>query len=310
MLQKGFLDIFILAMLWGPSFLFIKIASKDVQPLSLVCLRVSFGCALLYSLCKLKQIRFPKTLTLWKHGLILGFFLNGLPFICFNFAMKTIPTSLGSLINGITPILTVILANIFLADEKITLSRSIGILIGLSGFAILFIPKLLSGDANFDLFGMFLALVASLCYAIGMVYAKKHVQKAPPLVMPIIQLLSSLIYLIPLACYFEGPIHLLDMSMSSAAAISGLAILGTMLAYIVYYRIILHHGATAVSMVTYLLPVIGTLLGMIFLNEKINAAFYIASILILVGLMVMNGNFTIFRKIMSFRYTRMKIKPI
>ena len=295
MFQKGFLDIFILAMLWGPSFLFIKIALKDVQPLSLVCLRVAFGCSLLYILCKLKEIRFPKDLNLWKHGFILGFFVNGLPFICFNFAIKTIPTSLGALINGITPILTVVLANIFLTDEKITLSRSIGILIGLTGFAILFVPKLLSGGTHFDLFGMFLALVASLCYAIGMVYAKKYVQKAPPLVMPIIQLLSSLIYLIPLACYFEGPTHLLDISLSSIAAISGLAILGTMLAYIVYYRIILHHGATAVSMVTYLLPVIGTILGMIFLDEKITPPFYFASILILGGLMVMNGNFSLFK---------------
>lgn len=306
MFQKGFLDIFILAMLWGPSFLFIKIALKDVQPLSLVCLRVAFGCTLLFMLCKLKQIRFPRDLNLWKHGFVLGFFVNGLPFICFNFAIKTIPTSLGALINGITPILTVILANVFLADEKITISRSIGILIGLSGFAILFVPKLLSGDTNFDLLGMFLALVASLCYAIGMVYAKKYVQKAPPLVMPIIQLLSSLLYLIPLACYFESPAHLLNISLSSVAAISGLAVLGTMLAYIVYYRIILQQGATAVSMVTYLLPVIGTLLGMFFLNEKINASFYVASILILAGLMVMNGNAYLVKNVRRVRYSLMK----
>jgi len=289
MIQKGLLDIFCLAMLWGPSFLFIKIAMRDLAPLTIVTLRIGLGGLFLFIVLKLKKIALPRDKRLWKHGFILGLFANSFPFICFSFAVLYIPTSLSALINGTTPVLTVLLANAFIEDERLTWNRTVGVLIGLSGFMVLFLPKLMGFDAEFDSLGMFLSFLAAASYAIGIVYARLHVQKSPPLVIPTLQLLTSLLYLIPLAFIFEAPSDVFDASISTWGAILGLSVLGTMLAYIMYYRIINKYGATALSMVTYLLPILGTLLGVIFLEETITPPFYIATIFIMMGVMVMNG---------------------
>ena len=287
---KNFLDILTLAMLWGPSFLFIKISVGDIPPLTLVAIRISLGALLLFSVLKLKKIRLNSNPHLWLHCFILGIFVNGLPFICFNYSLTRIPSSLSALINGSTPVLTIILANLFLKEERLKWQSVFGVVFGLIGFLVLFLPSILGMDVEFDLFGMLLSLIGAGSYAIGMVYAKKHIQKAPPLVMPMLQLLTSLSYLIPLAFIFESPIvHLQSASWVAWSGVLGLAVLGTLFAFIMYYRIIAHQGATAVSMVTYLLPIIGTILGVVFLKEKVSIYFSVAACLILSGVLIVNG---------------------
>lgn len=290
MMFKGLLDIFILAMLWGPSFLFIKISVGDIPPLTLVALRISLGALLLFLVLKFKHVRLSGDPRLWWHCFLLGFFVNGLPFICFNYSLVRIPSSLSALINGSTPVLTILLANAFLKDERLSWQSGIGVAIGLSGFLVLFLPAVLGVNIDFDMFGMLLSLMGSSSYAIGMVYARKHIQKAPPLVMPMLQLLTSLSYLIPLAFIFESPIlHIRSASLVAWGGVMGLAVFGTLLAFIMYYRIIARQGATAVAMVAYLLPIVGTILGVVFLKEKVSVYFSIAACLILSGVLIVNG---------------------
>ncbi|HXH55348.1 MAG TPA: DMT family transporter [Gammaproteobacteria bacterium] len=292
-LQKSLFEILLLSMLWGPSFLFIKIAVGDIAPLTMTALRTLIGVLLLYIVLKFRKIR------LWKHRklgircFIIGIFANGLPWICFNFAVKTIPTSLASLINGTTPVLTIILANIFLKDEKLTWGRGIGATVGLVGFCVLFLPTVFSSlqgtDFALDMQGIVLSFIGASSYAIGIVYVRKNLPSVPPLVAPVMQLSSSLLYLIPLAFIFESPLRLIQTaSLQSWLGILGLAVFGTAFAFIMYYRIIERQGATAVSTVTYLLPVFGTILGVVFLNETLDVQFFIAAILIFSGVLIVN----------------------
>lgn len=291
MLQRQFLEILLLGMLWGPSFLFTKIALADIEPFTLVALRIGLGSILLFCIVKLKRIAMVYDLKLVLHCLILGFFVNGLPFLCFTFALKDISTSLSALINGTTPILTVILASLLFKDERITWNKTLGISVGLAGFLVLFLPAILGNQKNVNVFAMFLSFVGACSYAVGIVYARKLVQKTKPFVVPILQLFTSLCYLIPIALWFESPLQLKEISIASLASVIGLATLGTTFAYIMYYRIIAKYGATSVSMVTYLLPVFGTLLGVLFLEEPLSVDFCIASALILGGIVVVNNNF-------------------
>jgi drug/metabolite transporter (DMT)-like permease len=291
---KCLLAIFTLAMLWGPSFLFTKIAVGDIAPFTLVALRISFGTLLLYALVKYKNIRLLRNPRLWAHCFIIGIFANGLPFICFSYSILYIPTSLSALINGTTPLLTVILANQFVSDEPLTWNRGIGVAFGLSGFLVLFLPSLIGVDLGLDLRGIVLSFIGACCYAVGIVYARVHVQKVPPLVAPMLQLLSSLTYLIPLAFIVESPIALIQSaSISAWACVAGLSILGTFFAYIMYYRILAKYGATSLGMVPYLIPIIGTILGVVFLNESLSIPFVIAASLILCGVLIMNGTISL-----------------
>ncbi len=287
--QKAFFDIAILAALFAPSFIFIKIAVQEISPITLIALRLGIAGILLFVILKLKGIEIPKNLKLLKTCFILGIFANGPPFICFSIALKYIPSSLSALINGTTPLLTIILANIFLEDEGITFKRIVAFLLGFTGFLILFLPALLTDSFSFDTLGIVLCFIGSCSYAIAAVYARKSIPKAPPLVAPTLQLLTSFLLLIPFAFIFESPVEVFEASLNAWFSVLGVAIFGTMFAFILYHRIVTEHGATVLSMSAFLLPIFGTLLGVVFLHESLSMNFILAAILILSGIAVMNG---------------------
>jgi len=288
--NKALLDIFILSFLWGPSYLFIKTAVVEFGPLTLTLLRMSIAVILLYGVLKLKGIRLPRDPRLWFHCFIVGIFVNSLPSIFFNFSLLTISTSLSALINGATPILTLLLANLCLADERLNVRRSVGIVLGLLGFGILFLPSLLRANTEWDVNGMLFSFLGAASYAIANVYARKYVKKSPSYVAPVMQIASTLIYLIPLTFLLESPIACMEnASLTAWGASLMLAVFGTTLAFVMFYRIIQQQGATALATVTYLLPIIGTLIGIIFLQEKIGLQFFFAAALILLGVVIVNG---------------------
>jgi len=284
------LNILLLAFLWGPSFLFIKIAVVELPPITLVALRIGFSALLLLAILKYQKIPFPRDFKLWKQCFFMGIVASSLPFVLFSLSLQHIDSILTSLINGTTPITTIILANYFLKDERFTFNRLFGVLLGFSGFLVLFLPTILTGDASSDSFGMACSLGASFCYAIGMVYARKNI-KAPkePLVLPTLQLFTSLIYLIPLALFIDPPFNPKAISLTVWTSIAALGFLGTAFAFIVYYKIIMKYGATALSTVTYILPLFSITLGVLFLEESLSLQFCIATMLILLGTMVANG---------------------
>ncbi len=292
--QKGLIDIFTLAMLWGPSYLFIKIAVIEMTPLTLATTRITIGALLLAVVLKIKKIRLPRDRVLWFHCCIVGIFVNSLPFICFNYSLQTLPTSLSAIINGLTPIITLLLANLFLSDERLTLNRTIGVILGFSGFFVLFLPPLLNEHVVLDMRGMMFSCLGATSYAIANVYAKKYLQNAPAYATPLMQLSSSVVYLMPLAFLFDSPIQCIaEASWATWGAILSMAFFGTTLAFMMFYRIIHYQGATAVAMVTYLLPIIGTILGVVFLKEHIGLLFCLAAVLILGGVMMVNGALTL-----------------
>lgn len=307
MKKQGLLEMMVLGALSSTSYLFYKIALNDISPFTLVSLRIGVAATLLFLILKFNRIQLPNIIrqsALWKRCFVLGFFTNGFPFVCFCYALSTIPTSLSALINGMTPVITVVLASLFLENERLTLNRMVGITLGLSGFAVLFLPALLStltspASVHLDPIGILLCFLGAASYAVGIIYARKYTHKAPPLVVPTLQLLTSLSYLIPLAYYIEGPLNLNEISLPSWGAIFGLSILGTVSAFILYHHVLTRFGVTALAMSNYLLPIFGTLLGIIFLNESITLNFLIASALILLGIAAVNGMLPIRQRVAS-----------
>jgi drug/metabolite transporter (DMT)-like permease len=290
--QRGFLDILLMAALFAPSFLFIKIAVQDISPVTLIALRVGIGGLLLLLILKLRKIKIPAQWKLWKYCFTLGIFLNGVPFVLFSYSLTLIPTSLSALLNGMTPIMTVFLANIFLNDEKLNFNRILGVILGLLGFLVLFLPGILNSQMEFNIKGIMLSFMGACLYAVGAVYARKYRQPTPPLVAPTLQLLTSLIYLIPVALIFETPSQLLEAPLTSWAAVAGVSVFSTAFAFIMYHKIVSQQGATYVVMATYLLPIFGTILGVVFLNETLTLSFIVTACFIMCGLAVLNGMVT------------------
>jgi drug/metabolite transporter (DMT)-like permease len=285
---KRFLMTLALTALWSPSFLFIKLAVADLPPFTIAFLRVTIAAFFLFIILRLMGRQLPKDKQFWGHAAVLSFFSSVLPFSLFCYAEQSIDSALAALLNGGTPMFTALLAHTFLPSDRLTLQKSVGVGCSFIGLLWLFAPNIalgLSGTTT----GMIAATIASIGYAISHIYAKKYVMGQPPLVVPTAQLMAAALFLFLPALFIDAPYQLPMPSMSAMLGVGGLALFGTTIAFVIYYRLLEHSGPTAISMVACFFPVMGMLLGFLFLGETLSLNGLLAASLILLGMMLVNG---------------------
>lgn len=287
---KNFLWLLLLAALWGPSFLFIKVAVAEIPPLTLVMGRVGIAGTLLYFILRAQGRNLPPWGRIWRHFAFAALVQNAIPFVLFGWGEQYIDSALAAILNGTTPFFTLILAHLFISDDRLTPTKSVGTLIGFSGLLLLIAPSLLGG-VEATAWGLIGVTVAAACYGIAIVYTRRNLRGLPPLVAPTAQLLLATLFLIPVSLVLEQPFGLSTPSWPALGSLLALSIFGTALAFIAYYRLIERTSATYVSMVTYLVPVFGVILGVVVLNEQLGWNVYLGCTLILLGVMTVNGVF-------------------
>lgn len=285
---KTLVLICILACCWGPSFLFIKLAIEEIPPLTLVACRLLLGGIMVYAFLRVKGESLWPFRAYWPHFVIMAIFACSLPFLLISFGEIYISSSLAAITNSTTPVCTIILAHFFIDSERMTPKKAVGVALGFTGVFIVFLPTLLEKDPGSS-FGAFLVFLSAISYAIAMVYSKKNLQGVVPLVAAAAQLLIAALCLIPLALVIEQPYLLPMPSPKAVGAVLGLAILGTAIAFPVYYAVIRLAGASAVSTSTLLFPIIGVFLGVTVLGEQIYWNAYFGSAIILLGLLLSNN---------------------
>lgn len=287
---KNFCWLVFLASLWGPSFLFIKIAIIYIEPITLTTFRLGLGSALLFAIVKFRKFKFPKFSSAWAHVAIASLFQSAIPFTMFAVGEQSIDSSLAAIICGASPLFTLIIAHFFTRDDRFTKSKLTGSIVGFAGLFILIAPALLGATAT--AFGVFSVLIGAVCYAIGFVYVKKFINlnKFPSLTAPTLQLFFSFLFLLPLAVIFENPVmSFKHASLPAILSALALAVFGSAIAFTVYYKIIKATSATYTSTVNYIVPVFGMILGIIILDETVDWNSYLGCALILFGVMIANG---------------------
>lgn len=287
---QSFIWLLFLASLWGPSFLFIKVAVGDIPPFTLALLRVGIASILLYLILRFQGRRLPGFGPIWRHFAVMGFFANALPFALFSWGEIYIDSALAAILNGTTPLFTIILAHLFISDDRLTPVKAGGVMLGFGGLMLLIGPSLFEG-IHATTWGLLAVAVAAASYGVGIVYAQKNLRGLPPLVAPNAQLIMATIYLLPLSLFFERPLSMPLPSWAAIGSVLMLATLGTALAFVIYYRVMEMTTATYLSMVTYLVPVFGVILGVAVLKEQPGWNAYAGCVLILAGVMVVNGVF-------------------
>ncbi|MBL6448130.1 EamA family transporter [Fulvivirga sp. 29W222] len=285
---KNILLLLVLASMWGPSFLFIKVAVAEIPPITLAATRIVLAAVTLYIVLLISGSRYKKSASFWKHVAITGFFAQSLPFVLISWGEIYIDSALASILNGLTPLFTVILANFLIADEKMNVQKITGTILGFIGLIVLLSPNFTS-DIKASLWGILAMTLAAASYGTGMVYTRIHLKGTPPMHAPAAQLLIASIYMVPFSLWMDGPLDLAALSFNALGAVMILAVFGTATAYVVYFLIIENTSASFLSMVTYLLPVFGVALGVTFLNESISVETILGAICILAGLMVANN---------------------
>lgn len=274
--SSDIIRLFSLAAIWGSSFLFMRIASPVLGSAYLAEGRVLLAAIFLYCLAfYLKKNR--KLLVHWRHYLIMGFFNSALPFVLFGFAALSLSTSQLSILNSTAPIWAFVIG-LFVGSEKFKIRRGIGLLLGVIGVGVLFS----SGSAPVDASAyqaIALGLGAACSYGIASNYAKKS-KGIEPFDNAHGSMWASAILLIP--ALFFIPIRSEPTSLVVGAVVA-IGILCSGIAYLLYFKLIKDVGAASALTVTFLIPVFGTLWGILFLGEHLTLNAAIGMLIIIIG---------------------------
>jgi drug/metabolite transporter (DMT)-like permease len=279
----------LLSVIWGGSFFFIELAIPAVAPLTLVLIRVALAAAMLWAwlLARREPLAMPSGAAL--AFLVLGLLNNVVPFVLFAWAQERIDGGLASILNATTPIWGVLVAHLFTADEKATPAKIAGVLLGFGGVALMIGLDAL-GDVGAGLIAQLACLVATLCYALAGVWARRfRPMGIPPLAVSTGQLTASAIVMLPLVLVFEPPWLSPPPTALAWAALVALALICTSLAYILYFRLLASAGATNSLLVTFLIPVTAILLGALILGERLAPRHFAGMALIATGLAAIDG---------------------
>jgi drug/metabolite transporter (DMT)-like permease len=279
----------VLSLLWGGSFFFIEVLVKHLPPLTIVTLRVALAAITLWMIILLRKYEVPKTAKSWTALIIIGLLNNALPFTLITWGQTHINSGLSSIFNATTPFFTVIVAEALLVDEKITANKIGGVMIGILGVSVLIGLDALKGISG-SVLGQLAVLGAALSYAFAGVFARRFKALGiSPLMVATGQVTTAAIMLTPLAFFIDKPWTLAVPPIPIIGAMLGLAFLSTVVAYILYFRLIASAGATNAALVTFIIPISAILLGVIILGETFTPVQAIGMALIGVGLIVMDG---------------------
>lgn len=295
----------LLGVIWGSSFLWIKIAvdeSREAialygQPFGsfmLVAFRLLFGLIGLLIIMRWQKQAFVRNRNVLLSFLFMGVFNTAVPFVLITWGEKGIDSGLASILNGTVPLFTIIIAHFWLHDEKITAPRIAGLIVGFIGIIVLvsrdFDP---SGLLKSSVLGQVAVLLASISYATAITFSRKYLRGQPPVLQSTMVLLiaDSIIWVsTPIAAQVAPSVESLILPTSGLRwfAVLWLGVLGSCVAYILFFYLNNVWGPTRASLVTYVFPVIGLFLGILFLNEAADWRLAIGSLLVVGGIGIVN----------------------
>ncbi len=277
----------ILGLIWGSSFLWIKIAVQEVGPFTLVAFRVLFGLLGLLVVMRWQRQSFPRDRRTIRAFIIMGVVNTVIPFILISWGETKIDSSLAAILNGTTPLFTIVIANFWLHDEKITLPRLAGLLVGFVGVIVLVSRDLAANGVQGDVLGQLAVLFAAISYATALTFSRKYLRGQKPVVQSTMILVVASSVMWVTAPIVESPFHIPQLPITWLA-LAWLGLLGLCIAYLMFFYLNNVWGPTRASLVTYVFPVVGLILGILFLKEEADWRLIAGSALVVASVAVVN----------------------
>jgi len=279
----------ILSILWGGSFFFVEVIGSAFPPFTVVAIRVTGAAVVLLLLLRLLGHPFPIRRELLICFLVLGLINNVIPFSLFVWAQSHIASGVASILNATTPLSTAVICHFVLSDEKLSPGRLAGVALGLAGVAVMMGATALASLGD-QLAAQAACLGAALSYGFAAVFGRRFRRMGiKPLATAAGQTTASSLLLLPIVLIVDQPWTLPTPAPEQIAALAGLAVLSTAVAYLLYFRILASAGATNVALVTFLVPVSAILLGILVLGEVLEVHHMAGMALIAAGLVAMDG---------------------
>ncbi len=275
-----------LGFMWGSSYLFIKLGIESFGTFTLIALRLLIGASLLWVVLRARRIPLPRERRVYGHLLVMACINIAIPFTLITWAEQSIDSALAAIIAAIVPLLVIVIAPAFLPEEPIRVNGVIGLLIGFMGIVLLVSPGLTSVGGNPA--GELALLGSSLSYAVGNVYNRRNVRGLPPLIPAVFQVTFALFIVGTIALVVEHPWEARPDAQAIFSVV-WLGIFGTGFAYIAYFRLLGRWGATRTSLVAYLIPIVGIVLGFLVLQEPIDITIVLGTALVIGGVALVNA---------------------
>ncbi|MET8408303.1 DMT family transporter [Streptomyces sp. NPDC005195] len=270
-----------LSLIWGFSFLLIKVGTQSYAPFQVTLGRLVFGTAVLAAAMAVKRERLPRGARTWGHLAVAALLLNALPFSLFAYAELTIPSTLAGICNATSPLWGMGLSMVALSEDRPTRRRVAGL--GLGFLGVLTVLGAWQGFHGLDATGTAMALLASLSYPVGWIYVRRTLAGSDHshLSMTSAQLLLATAQLALVTPLFTTvPSHFPLVPLLATAALGAL---GTGLAVLVQYGLVAEVGPTTAQMVTYFIPVIATTAGVAVLGESLTWSTPVGAVIVLAG---------------------------
>jgi len=277
----------ILGLIWGSSFLWIKIAVAEIGPFTLVAFRVLFGLLGLLVVMRWQRQSFPRDRRTILAFVFMGIVNTAIPFILISWGETKIQSSLASILNATTPLFTIVIAHFWLHDEKITLPRLAGLIVGFFGVILLVSRDIGPQGLQGDVIGQLAVLLAAISYAIALTFSRKYLRGTKPVVQSTMILVVASGVMWVTAPMVERPFTLPQLPVTWLA-LAWLGLLGLCIAYLLFFYLNNVWGPTRASLVTYVFPVVGLILGIIFLHEEVDWRLLVGSGLIVASIVIVN----------------------
>ncbi|GAA0927700.1 DMT family transporter [Streptomyces thermoalcalitolerans] len=270
-----------LSLIWGFSFLFIKVGTEGFAPFQVTLGRLVFGTAVLAAAMAVRRERLPRGVRTWGHLAVAGFFLNALPFSLFAYAELTIPSTLAGICNATSPLWGMVLSLVALSEDRPTRLRVAGLGIGFLG--VLTVLGAWQGFHGVDAGGTAMALLASLSYPVGWIYVRRTLAGSSESHLALTggQLLLATLQLAVVTPLFTSAPD--GLPVVPLLAVVALGALGTGVAMLVQYGLVAEVGPTTAQMVTYFIPVVATAAGVAVLGERLTWSTPVGAAIVLVG---------------------------
>ena len=265
--------------------MWIKIALQEVDPFLLVAFRVSFGLLFGIAVLFIQQISLPRKLTEWLPLLILGITNIAVPFFLISWGEQSVDSSVAAVLDSTVPLFTIFLAHFLLSDDKLTIPKVLGLVIGFAGVILLLSKNF--GASSSALYGQIAVILASAFYAGSAVYVRKTTREMPGILRSMGPLLSASAIMWVTTIFTGDTIRMPSFEITWIALLF-LGVIGSGFAFVLAFYLIHEIGPTRTSMVTYIFPLGGVILGVIFLHEQITWQLILGGSLIIMSLFVAN----------------------
>jgi drug/metabolite transporter (DMT)-like permease len=273
-----------LGAVWGCSFLFNAILIREIGPLWVSAGRVSIGAVICWVYFAATRRTLPRDPKLYPQLLLLGILNYAVPFALFPFAEQHVASSIIGVINGLTPMTTVIVSQLWPGGEKATWNKSLGVLIGFAGAIILASPSL--GAGSTEIIALLAALLATCCYALTLNYARRF-KGLDSATIASSSLTGAALVMVPAALLFEG-VPVITRP-ETWGALFGIGVFSTSFSFLLVYWLLPKVGATNLSLNTFITPISAILLGVLVLHEGFVPVQIAGIVVIFLGLVVIDG---------------------